>query len=93
MGLSQKNFWPISIKSLALFLNFLALSNKNFGLFLNFLALPIKLCLALTHSSPLTAASFYQDFDITWGDGRRKMLNNGDLLCFLHSQVPALTNA
>ncbi|XP_062164178.1 probable xyloglucan endotransglucosylase/hydrolase protein 23 [Alnus glutinosa] len=28
----------------------------------------------------LTAANFYQDFDITWGDGRGKMLNNGDLL-------------
>ncbi|XP_059460084.1 probable xyloglucan endotransglucosylase/hydrolase protein 23 [Corylus avellana] len=28
----------------------------------------------------LTAANFYQDFDITWGEGRGKMLNNGDLL-------------
>ncbi|GLT72227.1 hypothetical protein SLA2020_441820 [Shorea laevis] len=28
----------------------------------------------------LTAANFYQDFDITWGDGRGKMLDNGDLL-------------
>ncbi|XP_059459942.1 probable xyloglucan endotransglucosylase/hydrolase protein 23 [Corylus avellana] len=28
----------------------------------------------------LTAANFYQHFDITWGDGRGKMLNNGDLL-------------
>ncbi|KAM7511728.1 hypothetical protein LguiB_010603 [Lonicera macranthoides] len=25
-------------------------------------------------------ANFYQDFDITWGDGRGKILNNGDLL-------------
>ncbi|GMG99027.1 hypothetical protein Nepgr_000867 [Nepenthes gracilis] len=25
-------------------------------------------------------ANFYQDFDITWGDGRAKILNNGDLL-------------
>lgn len=24
--------------------------------------------------------NFYQDFDITWGDGRAKILNNGDLL-------------
>ncbi|XP_062163913.1 xyloglucan endotransglucosylase/hydrolase protein 22-like [Alnus glutinosa] len=28
----------------------------------------------------LAAANFYQDFDITWGDGRGKMLKNGDLL-------------
>ncbi len=25
-------------------------------------------------------ANFYQDFDVTWGDGRGKILNNGDLL-------------
>ncbi|XP_059460003.1 probable xyloglucan endotransglucosylase/hydrolase protein 23 [Corylus avellana] len=28
----------------------------------------------------LTAANLSQDFDITWGDGRGKMANNGDLL-------------
>lgn len=27
-----------------------------------------------------SASNFYQDFDITWGDGRAKILNNGDLL-------------
>ncbi|KAJ8750886.1 hypothetical protein K2173_016067 [Erythroxylum novogranatense] len=27
-----------------------------------------------------SAANFYQDFDITWGDGRGKILNNGGLL-------------
>ena len=27
-----------------------------------------------------SAANFYQDFDITWGDGRAKILNNGELL-------------
>ena len=27
-----------------------------------------------------SAGNFYQDFDITWGDGRGKILNNGDLL-------------
>ena len=27
-----------------------------------------------------SAGNFYQDFDITWGDGRAKILNNGDLL-------------
>jgi hypothetical protein len=26
------------------------------------------------------AGNFYQDFDITWGDGRGNILNNGDLL-------------
>jgi len=27
-----------------------------------------------------SAANFYQDFDVTWGDGRGKILNNGELL-------------
>ncbi|KAK6151469.1 hypothetical protein DH2020_014104 [Rehmannia glutinosa] len=27
-----------------------------------------------------SAANFYQDFDVTWGDGRAKILNNGELL-------------
>jgi len=26
------------------------------------------------------AGNFYQDVDITWGDGRGKILNNGELL-------------
>ncbi|KAH7544725.1 probable xyloglucan endotransglucosylase/hydrolase protein 23 [Ziziphus jujuba] len=28
----------------------------------------------------VSASNFYQDFDITWGDGRGKILNNGELL-------------
>jgi len=27
-----------------------------------------------------SAGNFYQDFDITWGDGRAKILNSGQLL-------------
>ncbi|KAM7511726.1 hypothetical protein LguiB_010601 [Lonicera macranthoides] len=27
-----------------------------------------------------SAANFYQDFDVTWGDGRGKILNDGELL-------------
>ncbi len=27
-----------------------------------------------------SAGNFYQDFDLTWGDGRAKILNNGELL-------------
>ncbi|KAK8494168.1 hypothetical protein V6N12_037366 [Hibiscus sabdariffa] len=27
-----------------------------------------------------SASNFYQDFDITWGDGRGKILNNGQVL-------------
>ncbi|CAI0376014.1 unnamed protein product [Linum tenue] len=34
-------------------------------------------CVLVASSS---AANFYQDFDVTWGDGRGKILNNGDLL-------------
>lgn len=44
---------------------------------------PLILVLSLIVISSLTAASagnFYQDFDITWGDGRGKILNNGELL-------------
>lgn len=37
----------------------------------------LVLCLLLTMAS---AGNFYQDFDITWGDGRAKILNNGQLL-------------
>nr|DAD46920.1 TPA_asm: hypothetical protein HUJ06_016857 [Nelumbo nucifera] len=28
----------------------------------------------------VSASNFYQDFDITWGNGRAKILNNGELL-------------
>ena len=27
-----------------------------------------------------SASNFYQDFDITWGDGRGKIVNNGEVL-------------
>ena len=27
-----------------------------------------------------SASNYYQDFDVTWGDGRGKILNNGELL-------------
>ncbi|KAF5956567.1 hypothetical protein HYC85_003792 [Camellia sinensis] len=37
----------------------------------------LVLCLLLTMAS---AGNFYQDFDTTWGDGRAKILNNGQLL-------------
>ncbi|KAK7821983.1 putative xyloglucan endotransglucosylase/hydrolase protein 23 [Quercus suber] len=29
---------------------------------------------------PTFASNFYQDFNLTWGDGRAKILNNGTLL-------------
>ncbi|XP_010259797.1 PREDICTED: xyloglucan endotransglucosylase/hydrolase protein 22-like [Nelumbo nucifera] len=39
-------------------------------------------CLVILSSLTVSALSgnFYQDFDITWGDGRAKILNNGELL-------------
>ncbi|KAF8400430.1 hypothetical protein HHK36_013728 [Tetracentron sinense] len=42
----------------------------------------VLLLLSLLASSIMaaSAANFYQDFDLTWGDGRSKILNNGDLL-------------
>ena len=42
----------------------------------------IYLLVAIMVSSLMLAfaGNFYQDFDITWGDGRGNILNNGDLL-------------
>lgn len=34
----------------------------------------------ITTSTVVSANNFYQDFDITWGDSRAKVLNNGELL-------------
>jgi xyloglucan:xyloglucosyl transferase/xyloglucan:xyloglucosyl transferase TCH4 len=33
-----------------------------------------------TFMSAYAAGNFYQNFDITWGDGRAKILDNGQLL-------------
>jgi len=38
------------------------------------------LTLATSLAAVVSAGSFYQDVDITWGDGRGKILNNGQLL-------------
>ena len=42
----------------------------------------LNLILIVLFSSILAAygGNFFQDFDITWGDGRAKILNNGELL-------------
>ena len=40
----------------------------------------LHLFLVLGSLMVASAGNFYKDFDITWGDGRAKMLNNGDLL-------------
>ncbi|XVF70038.1 hypothetical protein PTKIN_Ptkin11bG0129300 [Pterospermum kingtungense] len=41
------------------------------------LLVPILVTFILVASA---SANFYQDFDVTWGDGRGKILNNGQLL-------------
>ena len=38
------------------------------------------LTLATSLAAVVSAGSFYQDVDITWGDGRGMILNNGQLL-------------
>ncbi|KAF7152033.1 hypothetical protein RHSIM_Rhsim01G0005700 [Rhododendron simsii] len=43
-------------------------------------ALCLSILLLLASSVVPSAASFNQDFDITWGDSRAKILDNGDLL-------------
>ncbi|CAI0438980.1 unnamed protein product [Linum tenue] len=40
----------------------------------------VFLAIATVLVAASSAANFYQDFDVTWGDGRGKILNNGDLL-------------
>lgn len=40
----------------------------------------ISLLLNLTFLMLPSAANFNRDFDISWGDGRAKILQNGDLL-------------
>ncbi|KAJ8484417.1 hypothetical protein OPV22_016902 [Ensete ventricosum] len=43
-------------------------------------SLLLLLALLVTSGSTAVAGNFYQDVDITWGDGRAKILNNGQLL-------------
>ncbi|KAJ4709357.1 Xyloglucan endotransglucosylase/hydrolase family protein [Melia azedarach] len=40
----------------------------------------LHLFLLLGSLTVVSAGNFYQDFDITWGDGRGRILNNGQLL-------------
>ncbi|XP_057980423.1 probable xyloglucan endotransglucosylase/hydrolase protein 23 [Malania oleifera] len=49
--------------------------------YLSCLLLVASSCFVLGFLAPVsTAGNFNQEFDITWGDGRAKILNNGDLL-------------
>ncbi|KAK3435479.1 hypothetical protein EUGRSUZ_C00176 [Eucalyptus grandis] len=40
----------------------------------------LLLIMVVSWATSASARNFYQDFDITWGDGRAQILNNGDLL-------------
>lgn len=40
----------------------------------------LLICTVIGYFVIASAGNFYQDFDITWGDGRAKILNNGELL-------------
>ena len=42
--------------------------------------MPFSVLAILLASCALAAASFDKEFDITWGDGRGKILDNGQLL-------------
>lgn len=49
--------------------------------FPSFCYIALLISAALVSSAVISSAgNFYQDFDITWGDGRAKILNNGELL-------------
>ncbi|GMP36471.1 hypothetical protein CsSME_00008587 [Camellia sinensis var. sinensis] len=54
----------------------MATSSSPLPFLLIMMSLLIISCWVLASS----ASNFYQDFDISWGDGRAKILNNGDLL-------------
>lgn len=40
----------------------------------------LLLLVCLGCGSSFVSANFYNDFDVTWGDGRGKILENGELL-------------
>ncbi|KAL5066055.1 hypothetical protein RYX36_027792, partial [Vicia faba] len=40
----------------------------------------LSLLLFLSFTTTYAAGNFYQNFDITWGDGRANILDNGELL-------------
>lgn len=42
--------------------------------------LVLVMCFMISAFGIAIGAKFDQEFDITWGDGRAKILNNGDLL-------------
>ncbi|XP_075474508.1 putative xyloglucan endotransglucosylase/hydrolase protein 23 [Primulina tabacum] len=42
--------------------------------------LVLLFCSFLSISTVAICSNYYQDFDITWGEGRAKILNNGELL-------------
>ena len=42
--------------------------------------LVLVMCFMMSAFGIAIGAKFDQEFDITWGDGRAKILNNGDLL-------------
>ncbi|KAI6682552.1 hypothetical protein NL676_036433 [Syzygium grande] len=44
------------------------------------LCITTLLLVVVSWATSASARNFYQDFDITWGDGRAQILNNGDLL-------------
>ncbi|KAB1202512.1 putative xyloglucan endotransglucosylase/hydrolase protein 23 [Morella rubra] len=49
--------------------------------FPSFCYIALLISAALVSSAVISSAgNFYQDFDITWGDGRAKILNNGEIL-------------
>ncbi|EEF39385.1 hypothetical protein RCOM_0585130 [Ricinus communis] len=54
--------------------------SNGFGLIHTRSALSLIISLTISSLIVAFAGDFNQDFDITWGDGRAKTLNNGQLL-------------
>ena len=40
----------------------------------------VCVCVMVGSFMAVSAGNFYRDFDITWGDGRGKIVNNGEIL-------------
>ncbi|KAG8372404.1 hypothetical protein BUALT_Bualt12G0062700 [Buddleja alternifolia] len=47
---------------------------------MSYLSLVLMITLLINSCMVALGGNFYQDFDVTWGDGRGEILNNGQLL-------------
>ncbi|XP_042502921.1 probable xyloglucan endotransglucosylase/hydrolase protein 23 [Macadamia integrifolia] len=76
----QTTFILTSASSLCVSLMVMAASSSSSSSFSFTVSLVLVSVILGTSLMAVSANNFYQDFTLTWGDGRAKMLNNGELL-------------